>query len=312
MKNRKILLVSILMIITFLIAGCSKDNNQNRESTENTYNESKDYPMTVTDSYERKVEIEKEPFKVISIAPNITEIIFALNKGDRLVGRTEYCDYPKEVFNIPSIGSLKEPSIEKILDLDPDVVIASTHFQKETLEKLEDMGVKVLVLYGQESFEGVYETVEKVGLVLNSSKEAQNIITGMKKKVEDVQNKVKDKPKPEVYYVVGFGKGGDYTAGKDTFINQMIQMAGGKNVADDVEGWSYSIERLLEKDPQMLICSKYNNAKEGIKGTNGYNELEAVKKGNVFEIDNNLLDRQGTRLGDGLVELAKIIHPEVF
>jgi iron complex transport system substrate-binding protein len=105
---------------------------------------------------------------------------------------------------------------------------------------------------------------------------------------------------------------GDFTAGKGTFIGKMIEMAGGKNAADDVEGWSYSLEKLVEKNPDIMICSMYYDTKKGIQSTNGYKDLDAVKNGKLFEIDNNLLDRQGPRLADGLVELAKIIHPESF
>jgi iron complex transport system substrate-binding protein len=211
---------------------------------------------------------------------------------------------------IASIGSLREPNLEKIVELKPDLVIASTHFKKEVVQKLEELGIKVVVLYGQESFDGVYETIEKVALVLNAKDNAQKIILNMKNQVQEVLDKVKDKEKPKVYYVVAYGKSGDYTAGGDTFIGQMIEMAGGENVASDVKGWSYSLEKLVEKNPDIIICSKYYNTKQGIESANGYNELDAVKNGRLYEINNNLLDRQGTRLADGLSELSKIIHPE--
>ena len=102
------------------------------------------------------------------------------------------------------------------------------------------------------------------------------------------------------------------TAGKDTFIGQMIGMAGGKNAGDDITGWVYSLEKLVEKDPDMMICSKFYDTKAGILKTTGYGNLKAIKNNKLFEIDNNLLDRQGPRIADGLEALAKIIQPDAF
>ncbi|OPJ55393.1 ABC transporter substrate-binding protein [Alkalithermobacter paradoxus] len=305
---KKIISSILSILIIFALVGCSQveDKNENKEES------SSKYPMTIVDSYEREVILESEPNTIISIAPSITETIFALEAQDKLIGRTDFCDYPENVSNIESIGSLTEPNIEKIVELNPDLVIASTHFKKEVLEKLEEADIKVLVLYGPESFEGVYEVITKLGTVLNKEDKANEVINSMKETVDYVVNKVKDKEKPRVYYVVGFGEYGDYTAGKGTFISQIIEMAGGENVANDVEGWQYSIERLLEHDPDMLICSEHFDTKKGIQEANGYKELTAVKEDRLFEIDNNLLDRQGPRLADGLYKLAKIIHPDLF
>jgi iron complex transport system substrate-binding protein len=308
-KTKKLLVLLLSLMLIFTLSACS---SQNTTGKENKSSSKVTYPLTITDSYNRKVTIDKEPQRIISVAPNITEIIFSLGMGNKLVGRTDYCDYPEQVKSIPSVGTIEAPSIEKIVELKPDVVIASTHFNKETVEKLEQLNIKVLLLYGQESFDGVYETIEKVGQVINAQDKAEKIVSTMKAKVQEIVNKVKNANKPKVYYVIGYGQYGDYTAGKGTFISQMIEMAGGTNVANDVEGWKYSIERLVEHNPDILICSKYFDSKKGIMQTNGYKDLDAVKNGKLFEIDNNLLDRQGPRLADGLEELARIIHPELF
>lgn len=311
-KNKKILtLILSLMLILSLSACTNSDKKQIDKKVAETVTETK-FPLTVKDSYSREVTIEKEPSKVISIAPNITETIYALGKENKLVGRTDYCDYPAQVKSIASIGSLENPNIEKIVELKPDLIIASTHFKKDVLKKLEDLGLKVLVLYGEENFEGAYNTIEKVGEVLNAQAKAKEIVTNMQVKVDDVKSKVANKGTPSVYYVLGFGKTGDFTAGKDTFIDKMITIAGGKNVAQDAVGWKYSIEKLLEKNPEIVICSKYFDSKKSIKQTNGYKDLDAIKKDKLYEIDNNMLDRQGPRLADGLEALAKIIHPEAF
>jgi len=256
--------------------------------------------------------IEKEPKRIITIAPNIAETVYALNKGGELVGRSDYDDYPAQISKVTAVGQLTDPSIEKIVELKADVVIASTHFSKDVVKKLEAVNIKVIVLYGEENFDGVYNTITKVGEVLNANEKAKTIVADMKKKVAAVEAKVKTASKPSVYYVVGFGKSGDYTAGKDTFVGNMLEMAGGKNAAGDVTGWKYSIEKLVEKDPDILICSKDYDSKKGIEATTGYKDLKAIKGGKLLEIDQNIVDRQGPRLAEGLEVIAKLIHPELF
>ena len=139
----------------------------------------------------------------------------------------------------------------------------------------------------------------------------KNVIEGMKEKVEEVTKKVEGLEKPSMYYVVGFGEK-DSTAGGDTFIGEMIRMANGENIADDSEGWGYSKEKIAEKNPEIIVLSDKNDTKDTFTTTDVYKDLEAVKNGNVYEIDQNLLNRQGPRLAEGLEALAKILHPEAF
>jgi len=311
-KYKRILSLAIAFIIIFA-AGCSSKITNTAESTSKAQpvNNGSTYPMTIKDYNNRSVTIDKEPVRVISIAPNITETIYALGMGSKLIGRTDFCTYPEEVKNVASIGYLDKPNIEKITELKPDIVIASNQLKEDADKKLAELGIKVIVISGEESFEGVYQVIEKTGQVLNARAKADEIVAGMKKKIQEVEEKVKGKNKPVAYYVVDYGKA-QFTAGKDTFIGKMLEMAGAKNAADDVTGWSYSLEKLVEKNPDIMICSKYFDAKKGIQSTNGYKDLKAVKENKLYEIDNDMLDRQGPRLADGLLELAKIVHPEAF
>lgn len=342
MKRNKIISLLLAFTLLFTLAACQQsiedggDNNTQENSVnteeqdvnteENTTDEGAEddvdsdtetasetsYPLTITDSFDREVTIESEPKRIISLAPAITEIVYALGKGDNLIARTDYCDYPEEVANIESIGEIMDPNIEKIVELEPDIAIASAHFQKETLEKLEEAGIKVVILYEEESFEGAYFVIEQVGKVINAQKEAEQIVADMKATVEEVVQKVEGRERPSVYYVVGFGEWGDYTAGGDTFIGQLIEMAGGKNAADDVEGWSYSLEKLIEKNPDHFICSKNDNHKEQLKVAEHYKDLDAIANDRILEIDKNKLERQGPRLAEGLREIAEYLHPDAF
>jgi iron complex transport system substrate-binding protein len=313
MKKQSIMkilsMISSIIFTLIIFGGCGRV--QNAASNEEILANIK-YPLTVTDFYGRKVTIDKKPERVISASPNVTEIMYALNASDRLKGRTDYCDYPLDVKDVPSIGSMTDPSVEKVIELKPDVVIASNMINKTIVDKLEKLNIKVVVLHGTEDIDGAYDAIEKVDMILGDKDAANKIVSDMKKKVEMVKSKVKDVKKPKVYYVVSYGQYGDYTGGKDTYIDKMIQSAGGANIAEDVSGWKYSLEKVMENDPDIIICSKYFNTKEGLMKENGYKDLRAVKNGNVFEIDNNLLDRQGPRMADGLLELARVIHPELF
>ncbi|CDI48839.1 ABC transporter substrate-binding protein [Clostridium tetani] len=309
-KRLSLLLLSVFL--TFSIVACSSSNNKDENKNTSNTSENTAYPLKIKDSFGREVTIEKEPSKVVSLGPNVTETIFALGKGKKVIGRTEYCDFPKEAEKINTIGTLQSPNIEKIVELKPDVVIASTHAKKENLDKLNQLGITTIALYGEEDFEGAYDVISSIGKVLNSNKEANAIVNNMKKKVNFVKEKVKEKDTPSVYYVIGFGKGGDFTPGKDTFLHKLITLAGAKNAGEDAVNWKYSLEKLIEKNPDIIICSKYFDAKKGLQGTTGYTDLKAVKNNKLFEIDNNMLDRQGPRLADGLEKLAKLIHPDAF
>lgn len=312
-KNKLYKIMLVILVMGLVLMGCNS-TKQIDKVEENLGGDVKEsvYPLRIVDSYDNEVVLNELPKKVISIAPSITETIFALGVENRIIGRTSFCDFPLEVENIEIIGSMRSPNIEKIIELQPDLIIASTHFENEVYDKFIELGINILVLDPRNSFDGVYDMIEKLGQVFNVTQDANVLISEMKLRVDQVMNKVKDQPKPIVYYVVGFGEHGDFTAGGGTFISDMIEMVGGINAAKDVEGWKYNIERLIEQDPDILIVSKYNDFKEGIILANGYNELTAIKEGRLFEIDNNTLDRQGPRLVLGLEELAKIIHPNLF
>ena len=309
MNRKSKILVMMMMIITLTVGliGCSSNKNS---STKNTNVETSKYPKTITDSYGNQVELEEEPMKVVSVAPNITEMMYALNAGDKLVARTDYCDYPEEALKLESIGTLQTPDIEKIISLEPDVVVVSTHFDEENSKKLSDLGIPVIGLYEEKDAYGVFDMITTLGDAMNKQQEAEKLVAEMKATFDDVTSKVKDLEKPSVYYVVGYGESGDFTAGGDTFIGNMIDLAGGNNIAKDVSGWSYSFESLVEADPQIIIVR--NGEKDGFVAADGYQDLTAVKEGRVHEMDTNLLDRQGYRNAEGLKTLAQIFYPETF
>ncbi len=164
------------------------------------------YPLTLVDGEKREMTIDSEPQRIISVAPSVTEILFSIGAGDKIVGRTDYCDYPAEVANIQSIGTLMEPSIEKMAELNPDLIIVSTHFTEESAKQLENLGIKVFVLKAQENFEGLYETIDQAAQITNRQAEGAKVIADIKARVENVVAKVKDLKPVSCYYSVGTGE----------------------------------------------------------------------------------------------------------
>jgi iron complex transport system substrate-binding protein len=277
-------------------------------STENTAETL--YPVEVIDSNGDVITIESEPEKVVSVAPNLTELMYELGAEDKLVGRSDYCDYPAEVVDIPSVGTIYEPNIETIIEMEPDVVIVSTHFDDDNTAKLTELGIPVVTLYEEENVEGVYDMITTLGTVINKNAEAAECVADMQATIADVEAAVDGLDEPTVYYVVGYGEYGDYTATGETFIAGMLDIAGGDNIAKDATGWSYSLESLIEADPDIIVISEYS--KDDFMSQEAYSELSAVKNGNVYTLDTNMLDRQGYRNAEGILELAKIFHPEAF
>ncbi|MGO5074580.1 ABC transporter substrate-binding protein [Clostridium sporogenes] len=303
MKNLKTRVsVIICIMLAFMLVSCNLKKGENKEAQKN---------IKITDSYGKELTFEKAPERIISLSPGATETIYALNKENTLVGRSDFDDYPAAVSKVKSVGGVKDPSIEKITELKPDLVIGGAHFSKDTVKKLEDLGIKVAVLYGAEDLDGAYKNIMDISTILGVTEKGQTMVDGMKKKVESVQNKVKSLNKPKVYYVVDFGKA-DFTAGGDTFIGKMIEKAGGENIAKDTKGWNYSFEKIVENKPEMIILSDKFNTKKNFLAADKYKDLAAVKGNKIYEIDDNMLLRQGPRQADGLEALAKLIHPEAF
>ncbi len=308
MKRLKgLIILMTAMAFMILFSACTQENpsKDNGDKSKGEY-----YPIVIEDSLGEKLEIKEEPQRVIALAPNITEMLYALNLGDKVVGRNSYSDYPEEVLEVEVVGDFIDLDIEKIAELQPDVVIASTFFDEELQNKFKELGITVITLYDSDSFDGVYQAIETLGKVFDIEDKSQEQIIKIRSKVEEIQKLVKDSQKPTVYYVVDYGQSGDYTATGETFISKMIELAGGDNIAKDVTGWVYSKEQLVEEDPDIILLSPFYY--EGFISGEGYKELSAVKNDKVYVVDNNLLDRQGPRAGEAVEALAKVLHPELF
>ncbi len=264
-----------------------------------------EYPKTIALPDGTSVTLEKEIESIVSMGPNITEILFAIGAGDKVIGRTDYCDYPAEVTEIPSVGTIYMADIERIIELNPDMVIGSSCFADESANRLKELGICEVTLWDATNLDGVYGIIDTLGELTGCEEAAEALVADTKARIDAVKQEAEAfVTRPTVYYSLGYGEYGDYTAGGDTFIGQMLTQAGGINAAEDVSGWNYSLEALLEADPDVIIMGL--GEAEDFKKAEHYCELSAVKNNRVYEIDRNLFDRQCHRNAEAMETLVDI------
>ena len=269
-------------------------------------------PIVIVDREGIVTVLEQAPTRVVSISPAITEAVAALAGIEALVGRTTYCDYPEGIAAVEEIGDLYSPNVEAVIALEPDVVLLSAHTNPDVAEAMRSAGLKVIRIYDEYEFEGGYKTVEAVGKILGMDGKAADMVADMKATVAATAAKIKDLPVKTVYYMSSAGEYGDYAATGDTYVGAMLEHAGGINVAKDGVAWAFSLEALLEADPEVIITSTMSGYKALLPEMEGYKDLTAVKEGRVMEIDTNPIDRIGVRFAEGFELLAQSIHPEAF
>lgn len=266
-----------------------------------------------------EVKSESEDLRIISLAPNVTEIIYALGAGDQLVGRTDYCNYPEQALAVTSIGTLWDPNLEAILALNADVAIASSIVDPSFIESLRKAGVEAYQFYEEENLEGTFELIMSVAKAIGREDKGREMTESLRSRITAVKDKTSaipaDKRKSTVY-IISYGDWGDYAATGETYLNDVIEAAGGINAAKDGVSWSISKELLLAQDPDVVILGAYSyTAADYVNNfvtLDPYSQLTASKTGNVREINGDAAERQGIRTADTVEEIAAILYPELF
>jgi iron complex transport system substrate-binding protein len=261
------------------------------------------------------VEIVEIPQRFVSLAPSNTEILFALGLGEKVVGVSDFCDYPEEAKAIEKVGGV-EPSLEKIVALEPDLVL-TIGGNPELVSKMEELGLTVIVL-APKDLEGIYKDIELVGKAAGVEEKAASLVAEMKERVEAVAAKTKGvEVKPKVFYELdATDPSKPYTAGPGTWHDHFIKIAGGINIAADAEmQWvQLSTEEIIAKDPDIIVLGDalWGVTPDMVRERPGWDVIRAVKEGAIYPIDDNLISRPGPRVVEGIEELARIIHPELF
>lgn len=312
MKMKKLLAFVIAVTMIFSLSGCSKYADSPKITSEPQPGSTNEVRIEITDFKGRRIVLDKAPEKIISLSPSNTEILFALGAGAKVVGVTSYCDYPEEAKKVEQVGTFDGPNMELIRKAQPDVVLAG-YIQEEAVKALENMGITVIVTEA-ESFEAIYKSIEIIGHITGTETKANEIITGMKDKIAEIQEKTKGKEKPEVFYVVWADP--LTTAGSKTFINDVIKTAGGINVAEKVEGWAnYSTEQLMKDNPEILVAALHSTDrgmnKEDLSRHQIFSKLECVKAGKVYVMpDDNVISRPGPRIVQAIEEMQRVFYGE--
>jgi iron complex transport system substrate-binding protein len=268
------------------------------------------------------------PNKIISLAPSTTEIVFALGLDEKVVAVSNYCDYPYNFSawiaagNMTSIGDFKNPNMEVIASLEPDLIIATAGVQGETVGALRDLGYKVLVL-NPSDINGVLRNIELVGNATGKTAEAKTLIASITSRIDAVVNKVANAAsEPTVYYEVWYDSTSLWTAGSKAWQNELIEKAGGVNIFDDqdLDYFQSSAEAVISRNPDVILLPEEGMGKgepfwvslDAVKARPGWSSISAVQNDRLCTVDSNTIARAGPRVADIIEDLAEAFHPELF
>ncbi|MFD1954453.1 ABC transporter substrate-binding protein [Paenibacillus thailandensis] len=270
------------------------------------------YPLTVKDDTGAELTFERAPEKVVTLVPSETEIIFAIGAGDQVAGVDENSNYPAEAADKPKVGDMNT-NIEAVAGLNPDLVLASASMNAEAVEKLRSLGIAV---YASDptTYDAVVEKIKVVGEIMNRQAQAAEVAKHMVQVKREVTEKVKSAEPVPTY--LEFSEG--WTVGKGEFLDELLTLAGGANVAGDQTGWfEVDAEAVVKANPAVIVYPDIagvdpNPIAAAIASRPGWDVIDAVKNNRVIEVSQDPLVRVGPRLADGLLELAKAIHPDLF
>jgi iron complex transport system substrate-binding protein len=288
-------LLVALLSLALVLTGCSSS-----EQTPVNY---------VFDDLGRLVAINGTPQKIVSLAPSNTEILFALGLSDRVVGVTDYCDYPPEALNKTKVGGYATPDIEKIVALNSDLILVAYGTPMDVINTMVGLGLTVFGIKTTDLADLIND-IRRIGEITDKEIEAQALTSEMESKIQGVNNQTEElEQRPRVFYIVWHDP--LWTAGSETFIHELIEKGGGVNICQNITGYTtISIEEVVARDPEIIITSEWSydwalNATE-LASTN------ASQTGRIYTCDDNLVQRPGPRLVEGLEWFAHFIHPEIF
>ncbi|NEU32238.1 ABC transporter substrate-binding protein [bacterium LRH843] len=276
------------------------------------------FPITITDDAGREVTIDSEPKSIVSIQTSNTEILFALGAGDRIIGVSDYDNYPEEVKDIQKVGG-QDMDAELVLTLLPDMAfVTDYHYQNhaDTLKQYEEAGIDVIVTGSAASFDDVYQTIEMLGKATGTTEKAAEITEGMKQRLDEIKEQAKAITDKKKVWVEVSPAPDIFTTGQGTFMHEMLEAIQAINVAGDQEGWvKLTEEEIVQLHPDVIITTYgyyVDNPAEEVLTREGWAEVPAVKNEQVFDVDSDTVTRTGPRLIEGVETLAKFIYPETF
>lgn len=275
------------------------------------------YPLTEKDATGQEITFQQAPEKIVSTSPAETEILFALGLGDRIVGVSDYDNYPKEAESKAKVGGVVEPNTEAIVAAGADLIVTGISIKDTALENLRTLGLNVICT-NPRKLDDVLSDILLLGRITDKQQEAEALVAQMKadiQKVTDVAAAINPEEKKKVY--IEFSPG--WTVGKGEFMDELITLAGGVNIASDVEGWSQiNEEKVIQDNPDVIIHTlnvtddKGNKLEDLIRGRSGWGEIAAIKSNRVVGLDGDVLSRPGPRITQALLGIASAIYPDSY
>lgn len=337
-KTRKLIPLLMSLCMVFCMAGCNNANTPAEDSTSSTTTtsastteskadettestttsvvEESSSAVTITDMKGREITLEEPAERIVALTASDCEILYAIGAGDTLVGRGTYCDYPAEVLDIPAVESGADTNIEQIIALEPDVLLMSDMAQtEEQVAQLEAAGIKVVVSEATD-IDGVYYAIDMIGTLMGKKDNAETVINSMKTTFADIEANSTGTEKKSIYFEVSPLQYGLWTAGSNTFMDEIADMMGLENCFADVEGWAeISEEQVLERNPDYIltITMYYGEGptpEEEILSRAGWENVTAVKNNAILNLQNNELSRPAPRLADGAQMLFDFVYGE--
>lgn len=300
------LLVAAAIVVSVLALSCSsrRENSVAANATET---------REVTDEAGKRVRFPVAPQRIVTLAPNLTEIVYAIGAGDRLVGNTTFCDYPKEARQVTKVGDTLQPNIERLIALHPDLILVSTASQLETFTKqLDQQGIAVFVT-DPHDLEGVFRSIKTLGDLLGQEDAADTLVTSLRARATAVEDAVRASRPVTVFYQVSPSP--LWTTGRRSWITDLIRRAGGRSVTGEIEGeWMrYSDEAAMASHPDAIIMATSDSMNgQEMKVAPALEKSPAVLNKRVYGIHGDYLSRPGPRLVVGLEQIARALHPEAF
>jgi iron complex transport system substrate-binding protein len=270
--------------------------------------------FTTRDMLGRDVELAAPPRRIVSLVPSVTEILYALNAESLLVGVTDFCDFPPEARRRPRVGGMVAPSLEAIVALRPDLVIATNEGTREdTFTQLSRVGVPVYLVAAHHVADAT-SLMRRLGALTGRDSAAVPLVTRLEQRIEAVKEAVRTLARPRVLYVLWPEP--LIVPGREAIVTELIQLAGGQSLtADDADAWPrYSLEAAVAKQPEVILLANHGAGTGAVAAEKWQRlvSLPAVKAGRLHSVNGDLMHRYGPRLVDGLEQLARAIHPEAF
>jgi iron complex transport system substrate-binding protein len=270
-----------------------------------------------TDDMGRQVTLDKAPQRIISLSPSNTELVYALGLEDRLIGVTTYCNYPPQVKDKPKVADFSKVDIEKIVSLQPDLVLAGNIHRDETIPALEKVNITVLGI-DPRNLDGILGDLEKVGSLTGRDKASGDLVNSLKTRIKAVTDKtgpLSADARPRVFFLTWHNP--LWTAGKNSLASDLIDKAGGENIAADLSGHAQiDLESVIQRNPQIILVltsmGSQSTSFEFIKSEPRFQATEALKNGRIYQLNTDIFGRTTPRAIDGLEQMAGLIHPEIF